>query len=220
MKKMWDEAVVPAAIQGGKNLLNTAMSEGIKKMFKEPVDPNSVEALEKVYKKLDLTQKIDKIKNPDKYLSEEDKTKRAEREYKAEDRAAKMRGYNDAPDEARAKREADAAARKTKADNEARAANEAKSREYYDSTYSNKGGEKGYVNPNENRSLAVYNPPVTNISRSTISRGRNAVKYWDDGDYVDVTNDPTYPGNKSSSSTIALGQRTIAGLLPAPKDDD
>lgn len=109
MKKLVNDVVLPAAINGGKQALESVIRNAVGNLTKGKVDPNSLEALKKTYEKLDYKQKIDKMLNPDKYLSEEDKTKRADRGYKAEDRAAQMKGYKDAADEARAKREAEKA---------------------------------------------------------------------------------------------------------------
>jgi hypothetical protein len=215
MKKVVDEIVVPSAINAGKNLAQNVMNKAVEQLTKGAVDPDSLAAIKQTYEKLDYKQRIDKILNPDKYLSEDDRTKRYEREVKISDRESKMRGFKDAPDEAQQKREAEKAAQKVAADDAARVANESKSKEYYDSTYRTKGGDKAYVNPNESRGLSVYNPPVTSISSNTVSRGRDYVESWEQ--YVDVTNDRSYPGN---SSAVAVGQRAIAGLLPAPKDDD
>lgn len=251
MKKVWDEAVVPAAIESGRKLINTAAQKGIEKMFKQELDPNSVEALEKIHKKLDLTQKIDKIKNPDKYLSEEDQTKRNDRRIKNEDREAQMRGFKDAVDEAVYKRQQ----QKAEADEAARKANESISKEYYDrdynasyqTTYSSKGssnvssstvssGQKivsGYLGSGNN-SLATYNPPVSSFSQKTVSRGLLAAS--NSSGILDRTTmsslmSSSWDQRSSNPSTVALGERTVAGYLgsgsstpvlalPAPKDDD
>ena len=101
-----DEAVKPAAINAGRQLLQDSITKLGKNLLKDKVDPDSLDALEVTYKKLDYKTKIDKMLHPDKYLSEEEKTKRADREYKAEDRAAKKEGYMDAVDKARKQQEA------------------------------------------------------------------------------------------------------------------
>jgi hypothetical protein len=95
-KRFINDAVKPAAVNAGKDFLEKTFKQASANLFKGKVDPNSLEALKARYDKLDYKTKIDKILNPDKYLSEEDKTKRQNREYDAEDRAAKMLGYDNA----------------------------------------------------------------------------------------------------------------------------
>lgn len=141
-KQLINDVAKPAMINSGRKLLENSMNNVIDKLTKGKVDPNSLEALKKTYEKLDYKQKIDKIMNPDKYLSEEDKTKRADRGYKAEDRAAQMEGYKDAADKAAKTRAAEEATRKASADEAARAANEPTSREYYNAQYSTSSGER------------------------------------------------------------------------------
>jgi hypothetical protein len=96
VKRFFNEAIKPAAVNAGKDFLDKSFNKAVEKMFKGKVDPNSLEALKARYDKLDYQTKIDKFLNPDKYLSEEDRSKRQKREYDAEDRAAKMLGYDDA----------------------------------------------------------------------------------------------------------------------------
>ncbi len=98
--KFIDDAVKPAAINAGRQILQDSITKLGKNLLKDKVDPDSLEALEATYKRLDAKNKIDKILNPDNHLSEEEKTKRADREYKAEDRAAQKEGYKDAADKA------------------------------------------------------------------------------------------------------------------------
>lgn len=105
-KKFINEAIKPAMINSGRKFIENAIGKAAENVLKGKADPESVEVLKKTFEKLDYKQKIDKIKNPDKYLSEEDKTKRAEREYKAEDRAAQKEGYKDAAEKAKSERNA------------------------------------------------------------------------------------------------------------------
>lgn len=219
MKKMWDEAAVPAMVQGGRNLLTTAMNKGVEKMFKEQADPNSLEVLEKVakkakaqFEKLDYETKMDKINNPDKYLNEDEKTKRRDREVAQEDREAQKRGYKDAVDEANQKRIA-----KESADASARAANEAISKEYYDRGYA-------YSKAGSNKAQSS----TVSVGENTISKGHSAI--IDRGTMSSLMGS-SWDQRSSNPSTVALGERTVAGYLgsgsstpvlalPAPKDDD
>lgn len=162
-KKFVDQAIKPAAINAGKDFIEKSLKKVTGDLLKDKVDPNSLEALKKTYEKLDYKNKIDKLQNPDKYLSEEDKTKRQDREYKAEDRAARKEGYQDAAEKAVKIREAEEAARKAKADSDARVANETKSKEYYDAVYNKVGGEKYHVN---------YDKPVTDLAPTYASHGK------------------------------------------------
>lgn len=182
MKKMVNEVVVPAAINSGRKFLEGAINKATSDLLKDKIDPNSLEGLKKTYEKLDYKQKIDKIMNPDKYLSEEDKTKRQDRAFKAEDREARKEGYADAADKSVKTRAAEEAARKAAADEAARVANEAKSREYYNSVYNMRNVESTRVRPSEERGLAVVNNMASNnttsmTTRSNVTNGESVLDF-------------------------------------------
>lgn len=193
MKQMINDVVKPAMISSGKKALESAMGQVVSKLTNGKVDPNSIEALKKTYEKLDYKQKIDKILNPDKYLSEDDKNKRQQRSFEAEDRAAKMEGYQNAADKAARERDAAEAARKAAADEAAGRANVSRSEEYYNSRYNTKGGERTDVGSSNDYGLTVYSrsssdvanvksvikefssSSVTDLSVSSVNRGRDSV---------------------------------------------
>lgn len=162
-----NDILKPAMINSGRKFAENALNKLTDKLLGDKVDPNSLEALKKTYDKLDYKQRIDKITNPDKYLSEDDKTKRQDREFKAEDRAAKKEGYADATDKAVKERAA-----KEAADEAARKANEETSRAHYEGTYNYKGGEKTNINPG---SSTFNDTPVTSLSKTTVSSGKSYI---------------------------------------------
>lgn len=181
-KQLMNDAIKPAMINSGKKLLENSMNDVIEKLTKGQVDPNSLEALKKTYEKMDYKQKIDKMLNPDKYLSEEDKTKRADRGYKAEDRAAQMEGYKDAADKAAKAREAEENSRKAAADEAARSANESTSREYYNAQYSTRGGERTDFGSNANNGRTAVTkylegPSNSLTTTSNVSSGKSTVDF-------------------------------------------
>jgi hypothetical protein len=182
MKQMVNEVVKPAMINSGKKALEASMTKVIERITNGKVDPNSIEALKKTYEKLDYKQKIDKILNPDKYLSEEDKNKRQQRTFADEDRSAKKEGYVDAADKAVKEREYAEAARKAAADEAAGRANIPRSEEYYNSRYNSKGGERtdvGYNSYDTSYAMSVVdnysNSAVTNLPKTSISKGKTNV---------------------------------------------
>lgn len=182
LKKTINDVVIPAATNSGKRFLENALNKAGENLLKGKADPNSLEALKKTYEKLDLQNKIDKLRNgKGDDLSVEDQGKRARLQWEAEDRAARSRGYQNAPDEAYQKSKARSA-------EAARAANEAKSREYYNSTYSNVGGSK-------------YSTEHVNAGKTEVS---NAVKSL------------PAPVSKLSTKTIDSGKSAISGLLEGP----
>lgn len=150
-KRMLNEAVKPALVNSGKKLLEQSMDNVIEKLTKGKVDPNSLEALKSTYDKLDYKHKIDKLLNPDKYLSEEDKNKRQQRAFEAENRAAQREGYNSVQERAKVERE-----KREAADAAAREANQSRSAEYYNSTYNSAGGERTVVTPSNTSSGTNY----------------------------------------------------------------
>ena len=181
-KQILNDVVKPAMMNSGRKLLENSMNSVVEKLTKGKVDPNSLEALKKTYEKLDYKQKIDKIMNPDKYLSEEDKNKRQQRAFDAEDRAAKMEGYANAADKAAKTREAAEASRKAAADEAARAANESTSREYYNARYSTRGGERTDFGSNTNygqttASKYLEGPSNSLTTKSNVSRGKSTIDF-------------------------------------------
>lgn len=110
-KKAMNEVIMPAAMNAGKSYLDAALKKAVGGDTEDTIG-----ALTKVRDKLKLQQEIDKYKNPDKYLSEEDKNKRQQRAESAADREARAEGYKDAPDKAyQEKQKAEAAAAASKA---------------------------------------------------------------------------------------------------------
>lgn len=199
-----EDMLKPALMTAGRNAMQNAISKMsdklISKAFGDKVDPDSIEALTKTFNKLDLKNKIDKLQNPDKHLSEEDKNKRQQREFEAENREAQREGYQSVQDRAaKQKAAAEQASKDAKAaDEAARSANEAKSREYYErenSTYSKSGGERTTINPNEVTSLAVYNQPISSVPKTTTSNGKSYVDnyYYE---VVDIDGSVIWGGNR------------------------
>lgn len=196
MNKLKNEVLIPAAVNSGKKFLEDSLKKMGENLLKDKVDPNSIEALKKTFDKLDLQQKIDKINNPDKYLSEEDKAKRQKREYDAEDRESQRRGYKDVQEEARTKREA-AEKDAKKADEEAGRANK---------------------NSEEPKKSSIYEEFTK--QKKTESAGEEFFKQKSD-DVIDaygytVHDDRLTSGRSYVSNYLALP----APGLPAPKDDD
>lgn len=71
-------------------------------------------------------------------------------------------------------------------------------------SYRNNSGERTQVNPNETRTMSVYNSPVTSISASTTSRGRSYVNdssetYKTSSSVISKIRAMTSSGNKSYS---------------------
>lgn len=99
MKRMFNEVVVPGAVNAGK----ATLQKMVDKAMKDNIDPNSYEALKKTYDKLKIQKDIEKLKkgeDPDsKPMSWDDKLKK--QQYDANERKY-------------AKEQADEAARKAK----------------------------------------------------------------------------------------------------------
>jgi hypothetical protein len=173
-KQFMDGAVKPGLVNAGKNAIESVIKKTVDSVLKDKEDPNSLEALKRTYDKLDTKQKIDKILNPDKYLSEEDKTKRQNREFEAEDRAAKKEGYKDAADKAaqeKAAKAAKAAEEKAAANEAARKANEERSRQEYEKTAP---GTYAYRNPKTSTS-DIVNTGKTTTSGLLSSSGNKSI---------------------------------------------
>lgn len=102
MTKLKNDVIVPAAMNSGKRFLENALNKAAEKVLGDKVDPNSLEALKKTYDKLDVQNKIEKVKtemdkrksgkSDDDDLSWDDKIKkqtyeRNKKKYEAEDAA-------------------------------------------------------------------------------------------------------------------------------------
>ena len=79
MSRLVEDVVAPAAVNSGKNALQKALDKVADKYLKDKVDPNSYEALKKVYDKLKIQKDIEDLKKP-KELSWDDKLKRQQYE--------------------------------------------------------------------------------------------------------------------------------------------
>lgn len=187
-KQMLNDVIKPAAINSGRKLAQEAMDSLIKRVTGDKVDPNSLEVLKKTYDKLDYKQKIDKILNPDKYLSEEDKNKRQDREFKAEDRAAQKEGYANAA--AKAKAEADRA--KAEASNKARDEFVSKARPDADASSRRQSSwEKTTSNVRDEFDFdfdfsSSASTPVTSLSKTRVSSGKSTVDNYMNYSYSEL----------------------------------
>lgn len=206
MKKMVNDVAIPAATTAGKQFLQNAITKaGENLLNKGKSDPNTLEALKKTWETLDYKQRIDKIKNPDKYLSEEDKTKRADRKYKAEDRAAQWEGYENVKERAKAKKN-------DTNTNTRRDTDDGSSSKQEDTT----------TKTSEKTKQKVYEGTVEGVGTS--SKAASQGKKWTnnskvvDADYWEVVDDDNVSSGRSYvSNYLAL---PMPSLLPAPKDDD
>lgn len=193
MKKMINDVVLPAATNSGKKFLENALNKAAENALKGKADPNSLDALKKTYEKLDLQKKIEKLKKGAEGddLSVEDQGKKMRLQWEKDDRDARSRGYQNAPDEANQKRQAAAA-------EAARKANEARSNEYYNSTYNTskvkystehvKAGKTETTSAMKALPSSVSNLPSTtvNTGRSRVNdlldRDGNVIMSWSDDD--------------------------------------
>lgn len=182
-----------------KSKIQKAMDTVLDKVVK----PAAINAGEKVLENY-LTEKgLSLIKKE----ADKEAEKLAEKEKKVQDAFAKEKAKADAKAaEKNAKRSAEEYA-KTETKNES-------------ANYRSKVGERSQVDPNETRALAVYDKPVSSFFSTIKSKGQSYTnkKYSSgDDDYVTVTdNSPKSSISTTKSSTISLGQRSVAGYLSAP----
>lgn len=189
-KQILNDVVKPAMINSGRKLLENSMNNVVEKLTKGKVDPDSLEALKKTYEKMDYKQKIDKMLNPDKYLSEEDKNKRQQRAFEAETREAQREGYQSVTDRAKAKREEakKAADEKAARDRTARDAFVFKAKQDADASSRRQSSwEKTASNIKDEYDFSsTASTPVTSLSKSRVSRGKSAVDDYMDYSYSEL----------------------------------
>lgn len=176
-KKFIDEAVKPAAINAGKDLIEKTLKKATGDILKDKVDPNSLAGLESANKKLaaQLENKLLKMGiNPN----------------IKSDNLTKWQEFNDrlkAEEDAKKTEKADAKAAKEKAAEEKKRLEEEmrKYQDYNDNwydrdnptksqedgTYSKRGGDREYVEPGvkPGHELAIYTPESISVGRSYTS---------------------------------------------------
>ena len=176
-KKFLDEAITPAAISAGKNLMDKAVNKvlGID-------NKDTLAELKKTFDTLDYQQKIDKIKNPDKYLNYDERTKKykLKKDMEADAKAAKEKAEADAA----AKRKYDEDMKAYREYNENWAKNAGGAEPKY-GEYQKTGGEKTYATNNTatDRGKSTVNDnadkPVTSLLPATVSKGKTKFSDYD-----------------------------------------
>lgn len=76
VKSIAADVLAPALKSAGRDFVETALKKYTKELFKDAVDPNSFDSIKRKYEKLDYLQKIDRIQNPDKYITWDDRIKK------------------------------------------------------------------------------------------------------------------------------------------------
>jgi hypothetical protein len=173
-KEMLSDIVKPAATNAGKKFVENALNKLGDKLLKDKVDPNSLEALNKMRDKTKALLDAQTYKNayerakkdPNGDLAPAGQKILWELENKKREAESTAKAAKDAEK---------AAAAKVKADEKARKANEAQPRaqyenEYADSTY--RSGGQSYTNNYSGWSNSVSSLP----SSSTTSQGRDVVR--------------------------------------------
>lgn len=184
--------LTPKKISKGKQIMDTilkdvikpAATEAGKKMISNYLNEAGQQAIKKQF--------ADKVKEMQK-SAEKAEQKQAAKQAKADAKAAKKQAKADA-----------------KAEAEGRKLVEEAYEEYLrggdnknDSTYSQKGGDRDYVNPNQERGLTVYNPNMSSSTALAVS------KIVNDHSSSSVT-------SLATKSNVSTGKTKIAGLLEGP----
>lgn len=172
--KFLNEAVVPAAVNAGKQFLENSLKKLSKELLKDAADPDDIAGLEKMVKKLELQKKLKNLKNGVDDMSWDDKLKK--QQYEKNKRAE----------------EAEAAA---KADKEKKTSSDS------DSTKdSGKTSEKKTSGSDSFDSSKVHTGTVFGEGTSKGSQSRKeGEKWWKTSDFQDVN----YTTAKNSSTTKA-----------------
>lgn len=188
-KKAMNEVIMPAAMNAGKAYLDKA--------FKKAIGGDSEDAmgaLKKIKDKLQLEQDIDKLRNPDKYISYEEKTKKYKLEKDmAADAEAKAKAEKEAASKTESQSKTDNSDNSSKSDNGSKSSNESSSSKVYEGTVEGVGASS---KKNSDSKQSSKNDTVIDAE-------------WYD---VEVSNVPATVTNR--------GQSYIAGLLEPPKERD
>lgn len=156
-----NDVITPAATKAGKEVLENFL----KKSGMDAVGKVIGEKAKKEAAKIAKENEKAAQKEADKAKKAEAKTKKAAEKAEQAKREEEMKKYRDFQE---------AYAKSLEPDSSSNSSS---------STYRNKGGERGYVNPNESRGLAIYNATiatvanrsVTGLPAPTTSRGKSSV---------------------------------------------
>ena len=225
MSKAVNEALVPAVINSGRNALQNAFDKYAKKLLEDKVDPNSYEALKKVYDKLKIEKDIENLKNPkltwDDMLKKQQYEKNEKNTAKEDAKAEKERQDAEAAERRRRQQVNDAMNRA--ADN--------KNRPTYDDFYrKNASRQNGYSWDLGDDVTVEGSTRNSEKSSKSSSRSKPVVDTYASAVYDEPVTSLTTARNTSSGSEYVskynntfisdLPYRNISGYLPAPKDDD
>lgn len=204
-----NDVVKPAAVNAGKRFLEKGLNKITDNAFKDVADPDSIAGLEKMAKKLELKNKISKLKKgvDDKTIDEqlkEEQLKKAKRD----------------------NAEADAKAAAAKADKEKKTADDSNAT----SSSKSSGDAKSSSNTSEKKSddsgdSKVYTGTVFGEGTSKGSQSRkNGEKWWKDSDFQDVdyteVKDSSYTKSGKDYADDFMDDYNlvlISGLLEEPK---
>lgn len=202
-----DDVVKPAAINAGKRFLEKGLNKITDNTFKDVTDPDSIAGLEKMAKKLELKNKIDKLKNKVDDESWDDKLKKQTWEKNEKNK------------------ELDDLERENKVNEAKRKRDESKGT---DSDSSSKSGDSDNTSgkkTDDSDDSKVHTGTVFGEGTSKGSQSRkNGEKWWKDADFQDVD----YTEVKDSSYTKSGKDYTddfmddynlvlISGLLDDPR---
>lgn len=172
--------LTPQKVSLGKKIANTIMNDVVgpaatkagKEVLENFLKKAGLDAIEKVAKKEAAEAEARAKKQAAKEAKEAEKRAKKEAEAKRQ-REEEMKKYEEFQEAYRKSLEPDSTS---------------------SSTYRNKGGERGYVNPNESRGLSVFsrsaervtNSPVTSLSTVATSRGKSTVDSLSSGSVYEL----------------------------------
>ena len=237
MSRAVNEILIPAVINSGKTALQNALDKSAKKLLADKVDPNSYEALKKVYDKLKIQKDIDDLKNPkpkeltwDEMLKKQQYEKNERDRQAKEDEAAKEKAKKDAEDRRRREQLRYARSR----------ASENKTKPTYDDFYNKNASRQDEYDWDWGDEVTVEGTPKSSSKSSgqngsyTYTKSRNSSKSTVDAEGYTVYNEPVsdvitkrntssgseYVSKYSDTPISSLPYRNISGYLPSPKEDD
>lgn len=205
-KTVLNDMIKPAAVNSGRQFLQDYLNKVGKDLLKDKVDPNSIEALQKQYTKLDLQKKIKDLKSGKSSALDElaEKAKVAEYEKKIYETDKARREYesrqrDDA--EAAAKKEAESKESSSKPKNDSESSNAEQS----SGKSGNKSSKKNKKDTKDTDSVEtaptdgkVYGEGT---SRSSIKDAMdNGKKWWDTNNVSDTVTFDDYMNSPSKRS--------------------
>lgn len=199
VKSLGRDVIAPAAKNAGRQFLENALKKAGDNLLKDTVDPDSLSALEKEWKKLDYKKKISDLKNPKNDEDEGDRLKKEWTKLHYENEIAKEKAARDARNNSsKTDSHADSNNGDSTKDSSRKSSNTSDNTVYTGEVFGEGTSRKSSSNKKSNtRSDTIYDAEWRDVS--------------------DISDSDTYSGRNYTNNLLSSGSSSTA-LVPARID--